>query len=82
MPRESGASSNHRVMGCAPIEATGLLDRPLFAGDDVHVEALIAGRIPNWVEYHSRRLPQRTAAARMSRTAIEGRARSKKFQSV
>src|SRR6266849_5171534 len=26
---ESGASSSHHVMGCAPIEATWLLDRPL-----------------------------------------------------
>src|SRR5713101_239635 len=25
---ESGASSSHHVMGCAPIEATWLLDRP------------------------------------------------------
>ena len=29
MPRESGASSNHRVMRCAPAGITGLLDRPL-----------------------------------------------------
>jgi len=29
MPRESGASSNHRVMCCAPAEITWLLDRPL-----------------------------------------------------
>jgi hypothetical protein len=29
MPRESGASSSHRVMGFAAIEATWLLDRPL-----------------------------------------------------
>ena len=29
MPRESGASSNHRVIGFAPIEVTWLLDRPL-----------------------------------------------------
>src|SRR5258708_5115769 len=29
MPRESGASSNHRVMCWAPAEITWLLDRPL-----------------------------------------------------
>jgi hypothetical protein len=29
MPRESGAFSNHRVVSCAPIAATWLLDRPL-----------------------------------------------------
>jgi hypothetical protein len=38
MHRESGASSNHRVVGCTQTEATWLLDRPLFAGDDTHFE--------------------------------------------
>jgi hypothetical protein len=29
MPRESGASSNHRAMGFTPLQVTWLLDRPL-----------------------------------------------------
>jgi hypothetical protein len=40
MPRESGASSNHRVMGCAPIEAVAT-GSPAFAGDDKDFEALL-----------------------------------------
>src|SRR5262249_20381996 len=43
MPRESGASSNHRVMGCAPIENKWLLDRPLSRAMTL-LEAVIMGR--------------------------------------
>jgi len=45
MPRESGASSNLQVMGCAPMEVV-VTGSPAFAGDDAPLKHLFpAGRL-------------------------------------
>ena len=43
MPRESGASSNPRVIGRAPNRSHVVTGSPAFAGDDMYMNHLFSG---------------------------------------